>query len=159
MRGRATETRASRQWMPRSSCLLLAAAACGTPSSGETGAQPTTFTTAPPMETSAEEGTTVPDPGTSGSELTTGTTAAVDETTAEPPKFDIGVQPDFETPECLQCSLTIASQQSGVLDVFGANVFATAVLPDTMGVPQDVYALGTYGNGRFIATADSSLPF
>jgi hypothetical protein len=56
--------------------------------------------------------------------------------------------------ECIECAITIASQQSGVFDVTGTNIFATAELES-----QIVYALGTYGAGRFIATADSSLPF
>ena len=139
--------------------LLLSwcAAACGSPPADDDDTGPiTTFTTTPtsgPSGSSTSDGTTTTEASTtSGSDGAT--TLAVDETTATPPLFDIGTQPDFAPPQCLQCSITIASQQSGVFDVSGANVFATAVL---MG--QDVYALGTYGTGRFIATADSSLPF
>lgn len=95
-------------------------------------------------------------------ELTSTSTAPPDSTgmtdpadsTGEPPKFDIGTLPDFDMPECLQCGIVLDSQQSGVLDVFGADVFATAELQS-----QVVYALGTYGAGRFIAIADSALPF
>ena len=87
-------------------------------------------------------------------------TGAVDDTstaaatTDDPVKFDAGILLDIPPPVCLQCALTIASQQSGVLAVAGQHVFATAKLMD-----QVVYALGTYGAGRFIAAADSSLPF
>lgn len=129
------------------------ATACGSPSSSDDDSGPfATVTTAPSGSSSGDDTTT------SGAATSTGpdgaTTLAVDETTIAPPLFDIGTQPDFAPPQCLQCGLTIASQQSGVFEVTGANVFATAVLAG-----QDVYALGTYGTGRFIATADSSLPF
>lgn len=141
--------------------LSCCAAACGSPSSDDDDTGPlTTLTTltSGPSDSSTSDGTTTTEAST-----TTGpdgaTTLAVDETTVTPPLFDIGTQPDFAPPQCLQCSLTIASQQSGVFEVSGTNVFATAVLADPMGNPQDVYALGTYGTGRFIATADSSLPF
>ena len=139
--------------------ISWAAAACGSPPSDDDSGPLTTFTTTPSGSSSSSgDGTTTPEAST-----TTGpdgaTTLAADETTVAPPLFDIGTQPDFAPPECLQCGLTIASQQSGVFEVTGANVFATAVLADPMGNPQDVYALGTYGPGRFIATADSSLPF
>lgn len=111
-----------------------------------------------PMSTS-DAGSTTTSSATTGPGTTTGvgsTTSSVgaDESTGMPPKFDIGGMPDIGMGECLQCSITLASQQSGVLDVLGANVFATAELE-----LQIVYALGTYGSGRFIATADSALPF
>ncbi len=54
--------------------------------------------------------------------------------------------------ECVDCALTIDSQQSGTLSILGRNVFATAELQGEI-----VYALGNAGPGRFIATADSSL--
>lgn len=96
------------------------------------------------------------------------TTSSADATTADPQsttdevdssddgaKFDVMAMPDaMPMGECIECALTIASQQSGVFSVSGTNVFATAQLQG-----QDVYALGTHGSGRFIATADSSLPF
>ena len=97
---------------------------------------------------------------------TDGTSAATDagtssssgdasaDSTTDGPKFDLAAIPDTEPMECIQCGLTIASMQSGVFTVQGANVFATATLEG-----QVVYALGTAGTGRFIATADSSLPF
>lgn len=71
-------------------------------------------------------------------------------------RLDVGGGSGGDTPpgECIQCALTIASKQSGVLEVVGGGVFATAEL---MG--ETVYALGNLGAGRFIATADSSLPF
>lgn len=96
---------------------------------------------------------TTTDPGTAstGALDDTSTSAA---TTDDPVKFDAGVLLDIPPPVCLQCALTIASQQSGVLAVAGQHVFATAKLMDKV-----VYALGTYGAGRFIAAADSSLPF
>jgi hypothetical protein len=75
--------------------------------------------------------------------------------TTDGAKFDVMTMPDvMPMGECLECAITIASQQSGVFDVTGTNIFATAVLE-----AQVVYALGTHGAGRFIATADSSLPF
>jgi hypothetical protein len=70
------------------------------------------------------------------------------------PKFDILPEVDVAMMECINCALTIASMQSGVFEVTGGNVFATATLQGEI-----VYALGDYGNGRFIASADSSLPF
>lgn len=72
----------------------------------------------------------------------------------EGPKFDTIVEVDVSMMECIDCALTIDSMQSGVFDISGNDVFATATLMNEI-----VYALGTYGNGRFIASADSSLPF
>ncbi|MCH9680671.1 MAG: hypothetical protein K0V04_04485 [Deltaproteobacteria bacterium] len=54
---------------------------------------------------------------------------------------------------CIECSLTISSMQSGIFEVLSDDIFATATLEG-----QTVYAVGELGNGRFIATADSSLP-
>lgn len=134
----------------RALLLPLLATACVAPAPEDPTTGPFATVTTAPLDTSSD--------GTSAAQTSTGpdgtTMAAVDGSTTDPPKFDIGGLPDFEIPECLQCSLTIASQQSGVFEVFGPNVFATAVLAG-----QDVYALGTHGAGRFIATADSSLPF
>jgi hypothetical protein len=70
------------------------------------------------------------------------------------PKFDTFVEVDINQMECIDCALTIDSMQSGVFEITGDNVFATATLQNEI-----VYALGNYGNGRFIASADSSLPF
>lgn len=135
-------------------CLALCeiATACGAPASDDTTGPFATATVPDDTTAGTTEGAQTQGTETSTSSSSSG--PALDGTTIEPPIFDIGQQPDFSPPECLQCSLTIASQQSGVFEVTGANVFATAVL---MG--EDVYALGTYGSGRFIATADSSLPF
>ncbi|PRP91088.1 hypothetical protein ENSA5_58250 [Enhygromyxa salina] len=72
----------------------------------------------------------------------------------EGPKFDTIVEADVSMMECIDCALTIDSMQSGVFNISGDDVFATATLMNEI-----VYALGTYGNGRFIASADSSLPF
>jgi len=72
-------------------------------------------------------------------------------------KFDTLVDSDapIAAPaECIECWLTISSQQSGVLAVTGDTVFATAELSGEV-----VYAIGDYDGGRFIASADSSLPF
>lgn len=138
------------------------AAGCSSPSSSDEDTSPIPpGTTAPSDSSSGGGGTssTGGEPSTTGTTGTSASTAADEESTATPPLFDIGTLPDFAPPECLECGLTIASQQSGVLAVTGANVFATAVLLDDMGIEQVVYALGTYGTGRFIATADSSLPF
>ncbi|MEM7157262.1 MAG: hypothetical protein AAF799_30695 [Myxococcota bacterium] len=55
--------------------------------------------------------------------------------------------------ECVDCSVQIDSMQSGQLEVTGEQVFATAELEGSV-----VYAMGTFGRGRFIAAADSSLP-
>ena len=141
--------------------MLGLAVACGTPDPDSE----TSFTSfGPPPSSSASEtdvssdnsasATGNSESATGGSASATGSTSMSDDTTGEPPKFDLGLTPDTPPMECLECSITLASQQSGVLDVFGANVFATAQLE-----MQDVYALGTSGSGRFIAIADSSLPF
>ncbi len=103
-------------------------------------------TTSPPTTTSAEPTTSLDDTGTAST--------AGEVTTDDATKFDMGQQPDVPPPVCLQCALTIASQQSGTFVVDGPAVFATAQLAG-----QVVYAIGTNGSGRFIATADSSLPF
>jgi hypothetical protein len=70
------------------------------------------------------------------------------------PKFDTIVEVDLMPMDCINCVITIDSMQSGVFEITGDNVFATATLQNEI-----VYALGNYGNGRFIASADSSLPF
>jgi hypothetical protein len=70
------------------------------------------------------------------------------------PKFDMGADVDVMPMECIDCALTIASMQSGVFEITGDNVFASATLMNEI-----VYSMGNYGNGRFIASADSSLPF
>jgi hypothetical protein len=70
------------------------------------------------------------------------------------PKFDTVVEIDIMPMDCINCALTIDSMQSGVFEITGDDVFATATLQNEI-----VYALGTYGSGRFIASADSSLPF
>lgn len=107
---------------------------------------PTTATTVDPPETTTEGGET-------------GSTSAASASLSDPdpdttagPKFDMGEDPD--PPVCLQCVMTIASMQSGTFDIMGANIFATAQLSG-----QEVYAFGTYGSGRFVAAADSSLPY
>lgn len=139
--------------VPTLAALLLPVPLACTASPQDSNDPFATVTTAPDPTSTASSGTTT-GPGTSTSgPVTAESTAVADGSTTDPPKFDVP-QPDFQPPKCLQCTLTIASQQSGVFDVFGANVFATAEL-----MRQDVYALGTYGSGRFIATADSSLPF
>lgn len=95
--------------------------------------------------------TTSPAEPTTSEATSTGTEPI---TTSGGAKFDLGVLPDVGMTECVDCALTIASQQSGTLAVLGGNVFATAELQGEI-----VYALGNAGAGRFIATADSSLPF
>lgn len=55
--------------------------------------------------------------------------------------------------QCVQCSMRLSSMQSGTLELFGDDVFASAALEG-----QPVYALGTRGPGRFIVAADFSLP-
>lgn len=136
--------------------MALLGSACIAPGD-ESETTAVTFTSISPSTTTPGTTTSASGPGTgSASGDSSGSTAgsADDASSGEPPKFDAGVFPDFDPGECLECSITLASQQSGVLDVFGNSVFATAQLE-----MQDVYALGTYGSGRFIATADSSLPF
>lgn len=96
---------------------------------------------------------------TAGASTAAGTTAGMtgsagSGSTGDAPKFDLGAVPDTPTDDCLACSITIASQQSGALAVLGTEVFGTASLQG-----QVVYALGTSGAGRYIASADSSLPF
>ncbi len=141
--------------------LLGFVLACGTPGE-QTETNSLTIdplpTTGPPdpSETSGLEsssGTTTTGETTGANETSADTTGTAG-STGEPPKFDIGALPDFDKPECLQCGIVLDSQMSGELDVFGANVFATAQLE-----MRDVYALGTHGAGRFIAMADSALPF
>lgn len=69
--------------------------------------------------------------------------------------FDVAQDsPDLPKAECIACSMTIKSLRSGALDPADADVFATAELEE-----QIVYAAGNFGAGRFIATADASLPF
>ena len=92
--------------------------------------------------------------GTDSDSASAGTDSDSMGTDTDGPKFDLGVQPDVEEMECIDCALTIASMQSGTFAIMGDEVFATATL---MG--EEVYALGESGNGRFIASADSSLPF
>ncbi len=100
---------------------------------------------------STAAGTTAGMTGTTGS---AGTRGAGSGSTGDAPKFDLGAVPDVPPGDCLACSITIASQQSGALAILGTEVFGTASLQG-----QVVYALGTSGAGRFIASADSSLPF
>lgn len=54
--------------------------------------------------------------------------------------------------QCVACSLTLESRQSGALVVDNPSVLGTAALGGHV-----VYSLGEIGNGRFIASADSSL--
>lgn len=115
----------------------------GAPTSGGPGGDPTGNTTADPTDTNS-----------TGSSLTESSSTGDPVSTTDSTKFDLGVMPDAGTVECVNCALTIASKQSGTLAITGNNVFATAQLQG-----QTVYALGTAGSGRFIATADSSLPF
>lgn len=91
---------------------------------------------------------------TTGGMSTTGMSAddTVDETGE--PIFDVGGGIDLDPIMCVDCSIFIDSQQSGTFDIQGGNVFATAELDGEV-----VYALGDYGAGRFIATADSHLPY
>ncbi|MCY1058945.1 hypothetical protein [Nannocystis sp. SCPEA4] len=128
-------------------------------------------TTTPPPTTSPATTTTTTDATTGTSDdgsgtstdavvTTAPTTTEASSTGAEPAttsggaKFDLGAQPDVGMTECVDCALTIASQQSGTLAILNQNVFAHATLDGEI-----VYALGNAGAGRFIATADSSLPF
>ncbi|MCY1004122.1 hypothetical protein OV079_00775 [Nannocystis pusilla] len=122
-------------------------------------------TTAPPATTTTGDATTgTSDDGTGTSTsagLTTGPTTTDASSTSTGPatttgaaKFDLGAMPDVGMTECVDCALTIDSQQSGTLAILNQNTFATAELQGEI-----VYALGNAGPGRFIATADSSLPF
>lgn len=166
--------------------LLGVLAACGDDKGmTESGATQPPLTTVPSSNPGTEEesGATVTDgPGDSGSgsgsasaptsegttgevpmttamttamtTVTTGEETSTSGTTDDPIKFDMGVLPDVAPPVCIECALTIASMQSGVFTINGGDVFATAQLQG-----QIVYAVGTHGAGRFVATADSSLPF
>lgn len=127
----------------------------GTASASST-IEPTTAETGETTnETSAGPTTVPPGTTTTGGLDDTGTDVSTgDDATSEPVKFDMMPFPDIDPPVCLKCALTIASQQSGTFNIGGQAVFATAQLQG-----QIVYALGTWGSGRFIATADSSLPF
>ncbi len=142
--------------MGRSGWLVLGVTlACGTDSRGDgfTSATDTLLTVSAtaPTDTGDVDPTTSADTSTADSGSTTDEVDSSDDGA----KFDVMTMPDaMPKGECIECALTIASQQSGVFAVNGTNVFATAQLQG-----QDVYALGTHGSGRFIATADSSLPF
>lgn len=109
----------------------------------------------PTSEATGPGPTTDEPPETSTGDSTAGEGSTVGSSeTADPPKFDMGLQPDVAPPVCIECGLTIASMQSGVFTIEGGDVFATAQLQG-----QIVYAVGTHGLGRYVATADSSLPF
>ena len=71
------------------------------------------------------------------------------------PVLDVGGMGTAETTggDCLQCSLAVSSQQSGVLEVIGGDILGTAELMNEI-----VYVVGNYGAGRFIAVADSAIP-
>ena len=116
---------------------------------GNTTSPSTSSTTATTNDTSDATSST-----TTGGSTSSGTGGSTSGASDSGPKFDLGQMPDVGTEECIECALTIASKQSGVFDITGANIFATATLMNEI-----VYALGDYGSGRFIATADSSLPF
>lgn len=72
---------------------------------------------------------------------------------AAQPKFDTLTYLDA-TPSCTPCLMSIASKQSGALEIVGGEILGTAELVD-----QVVHVIGTYGEGRFIASADTSLPY
>jgi len=124
----------------------------GTASASST-IEPTTAATTDELTTANPTTPTMPTTTPPDETTSTGTDTG-DDTTTQGVKFDMAPLPDVPPPVCLQCALTIASMQSGTFAVGGQAVFATAQLTG-----QVVYALGTYGGGRFIATADSSLPF
>jgi len=108
-----------------------------------------------PTSEATGPGPTTDEPPETSTGESTGEGSTVDSSeTADPPKFDMGLQPDIAPPVCIECGLTIASMQSGVFTIEGGDVFATAQLQG-----QIVYAVGTHGLGRYVATADSSLPF
>lgn len=88
--------------------------------------------------------------GTGSTSSAEGTSAVDDSSSSGGPTLDL---PPPGPGECVECSVLIASMQSGELEVTGTDVFATAELEGHV-----VYGLGTFGEGRFIAAADSSLP-
>jgi hypothetical protein len=138
--------------------VLVLASSCGKPAA-DADATTASATAASASESTGgadSTGTTASDTSTSSAATSTADASTTDASdTTDGTKYDVDSRPeDIPMRECIECALTIASQQSGTFDVAGANIFATAQL---MG--QDVYALGTHGSGRFIATADSSLPF
>lgn len=155
------KARASVMW-----ALVLAPLACGDKEMtsgfasagtlGTTGPTGSSGTSADPTTGATGTGTSTSTSGTgSGTgSSTAGSSSGATGSTSEGTKFDLGGMPDVGMVECVDCSLTIASMQSGVIQVDGPKVFATAQLQG-----QIVYAMGTYGAGRFIATADTSLPF
>lgn len=133
----------------------FASASAGSTSISATGDVTTTTTSTPTTGTSggsASEGSSTT--GTTAPATTDSSSDSMPVTTSSGAKFDVGEMPDVGMMECVECALTIPSQQSGTLSVLGQNVFATAELEG-----QIVYAMGTAGAGRFIATADTSLPF
>lgn len=134
-------------------CLLCLPVACGSPDGSDdssatlTSASASTTTT---TDSTSETGTTQ---GETDSTESTDSTDSTDSLTTGP-VLDIGGATGETTGgDCLQCSLSVSSQQSGVLDLDGAEVIGTAELMNEI-----VYVMGTYGAGRFIAVADSSLP-
>lgn len=146
----------SRAWLP--SLLVITLVACG-PGGGDDESTTTTFgVTLGPLETSGDgdgdptgDGDGDGDPAGDGDPTGDGDG---DPTGDGGPKFDIDAEVDIMPMECIDCVLTIASMQSGVFEITGDSVFASATLANEI-----VYAMGNYGNGRFIASADSSLPF
>ncbi len=100
-----------------------------------------------------EDGAPAPEAGSSTSATSGTSTGSVDGTanasTSGDAILDVGQGPVA----CIECELTIASMQSGAFELLGGDIFATATLEGSV-----VYAMGTFGSGRFIATADSSLP-
>jgi hypothetical protein len=160
--------------MTRSTIVFLGcfAAACGSKSDGDdsTGLTSGSATATVSSTTTGAGSSSNTNSGTSGASATTsasglgstggaqttdsGSTGTGNSTGGGGPKFDLPEIPDFPQEECIECSLTIDSQQSGVFNISGGSVFATAELTNEI-----VYAIGNYGTGRFVATADSSLPF
>jgi hypothetical protein len=143
--------------MQRSCWLLLTSTllACG---STDPSPSSTTLTTLTTGITLGETGNTANGDGDGDGDGTPGdgdgTPGDGDGETTSGTKFDTFVEVDIMQMECINCALTIDSMQSGVFEITGDDVFATATLQNEI-----VYALGNHGNGRFIASADSSLPF
>ncbi len=150
-------------WLPP----LLLTLACG--SEADSGDDDTNMmvSEATGSASSAEDGTSDED---GQSESSTGDASASDATSDSStsssdttdttssdsgPVLDVGSMTTAETTgdDCLECSLAVSSQQSGVLEVLGGDILGTAELMNEI-----VYVVGNYGAGRFIAVADSAIP-
>lgn len=141
----------------------LMASGCGGNSSGGSFGEGGPGDSSQPPGTSGSEGSTGgdgSDTGTTGSATDgpgTSTTDAPDDSTSGGgggPKLDVAGDTEEPPADCTPCAITVESRQSGALEDQGASLLGTVVLDSRF-----VYGLGTYGAGRYIATADNRLVY